>query len=150
MIGPCKVTHALHGFRILLLGFWIPDRLWIPNSAPWIPDSAPWIPDFTTWIPDSRLVGDSGFRSLDSGFHYLDSGLQIGCGFRIPLLVFRIQLLGFRIPDRLWIPDSRKLTQDKDSGFLWCLVMDSTVWILDFEAIKIGFWIPGLPYMGRK
>ena len=66
--GPCKVIHALLGFRIPLLGFQIPLF-----------------------------------------------------GFRIPLLGFRILLLGFRIPDPSWIPDSRKLAQDKDSGFLRCL-----------------------------
>jgi hypothetical protein len=42
-------------------------------------------------------------------------------GFRISLFGFQFPLFGLRIPDRLLIPDSRKLAQDKNSGFQRCL-----------------------------
>jgi hypothetical protein len=49
------------------------------------------------------------------------------------------------IPDRSWIPDSRKLAKEKDSRFLWCFdSIDSTVWILNCKAIKsriLDSWI---------
>jgi hypothetical protein len=63
---------------------------------------------------------------MDSGFHYSDSGFQIGCGFRIPENWPRIRIrpmFGF------WIPLY---------GFRIAKLLK-----------KVGFWIPGLPYMGR-